>query len=108
MASETAADVVIAGAGPVGLLLALRLGQAGIRTTVLESYKKLLPTIRVMVYMPTVLTIFRELGIFDTITTHSYSNYCGVSWRDVDCNELAHLTIESDKPYEFKGALITG
>lgn len=92
----------------MGLLLALRLGQAGIRTIVLESHKKLLPTIRAIVYMPIVFTIFRKLGIFDTIITHSYPNYCGVSWRDVDGNELAHLTIESENPYEFGGVLIIG
>ncbi|CZR68400.1 uncharacterized protein PAC_18299 [Phialocephala subalpina] len=86
--SQTSTEVLIAGAGPVGPLLALRLGQASINTIVLESHKKLLPTIRAMVYMPIVLNTFRKLDIFDTIITQSYPNYSGVSWRDIDGNEL--------------------
>src|SRR6516162_8798654 len=38
MADENEADVLIVGAGPVGLGLAIDLGQRGIRTTVVERY----------------------------------------------------------------------
>ena len=38
MANENEADVLIVGAGPVGLGLAIDLGQRGIRTTVVERY----------------------------------------------------------------------
>ena len=46
---ETECTVLIVGAGPVGLLTALRLGQAGIDTLVIEAHNEILPTTRAMV-----------------------------------------------------------
>jgi 2-polyprenyl-6-methoxyphenol hydroxylase-like FAD-dependent oxidoreductase len=48
MTTET--EVCIVGAGPVGLLTALRLGQAGVRTILLEAHGSLLKTTRACVY----------------------------------------------------------
>ena len=46
---KTKCTVLIVGAGPVGLLTALRLGQAGIDTLVIEAHTEILPTTRAMV-----------------------------------------------------------
>jgi 2-polyprenyl-6-methoxyphenol hydroxylase-like FAD-dependent oxidoreductase len=46
---KTRATVVIVGGGPVGLLTALRLGQAGIDTLVLEAHDSVLPATRAVV-----------------------------------------------------------
>lgn len=66
--------VLIAGAGPVGLLIALRLGQAGIPTIVLESHHTLLPTTRAMVYMPVILPVLRGLGILEKVMDNAFLN----------------------------------
>jgi 2-polyprenyl-6-methoxyphenol hydroxylase-like FAD-dependent oxidoreductase len=100
--------VIIVGAGPVGLLTALRLGQAGISTLVLESHHTLLPTTRAMVYMPVVIPVLRELGILDVVLEHAFLNREGVTWRDLDGNALAHLPLSSSTPGEFGGVLLFG
>jgi 2-polyprenyl-6-methoxyphenol hydroxylase-like FAD-dependent oxidoreductase len=46
---EKRTAVCIVGGGPVGLLTALRLGQAGVKTIVLEAHEKVLPTTRAVV-----------------------------------------------------------
>jgi 2-polyprenyl-6-methoxyphenol hydroxylase-like FAD-dependent oxidoreductase len=100
--------VIIVGAGPVGLLTALRLGQAGISTLVLESHRTLLPTTRAMVYMPVVIPVLRELGILDVVLKNAFLNGDGVTWRELDGNALAHLPLSSSLSGEFGGVLLFG
>jgi 2-polyprenyl-6-methoxyphenol hydroxylase-like FAD-dependent oxidoreductase len=106
--SQNRATVIIVGAGPVGLLTALRLGQAGISTLVLESHHTLLPTTRAMVYMPVVIPVLRELGILDVVLQNAFLNQEGVTWRDLDGNALAQLPLSSSTPGEFGGVLLFG
>ena len=100
--------MIIVGAGPVGLLTVLRLGQAGISTLVLESHHTLLPTTRAVVYMPVVIPVLRELGILDVVLKNAFLNREGVTWRDLDGNALAHLPLSSSSPGEFRGVLLFG
>jgi 2-polyprenyl-6-methoxyphenol hydroxylase-like FAD-dependent oxidoreductase len=65
--TQNKTTVLIVGAGPLGLLIALRLGQASIPTLVLESHHTLLPTTRAMVYMPVIIPVLRKLGILSTV-----------------------------------------
>jgi 4-nitrocatechol/4-nitrophenol 4-monooxygenase len=102
------ATVIIVGAGPVGLLTALRLGKNGINTIVLEAHTELLPLYRAMVYMPVVLPALDSLGILEKLKEQGFLNWEGVSWRDRDGKELAHLILESDTPGEFGGVLLIG
>lgn len=46
---KTRTTVCIVGGGPVGLLVALRLGIAGVDTLVLEAHDSVLPTTRAVV-----------------------------------------------------------
>lgn len=101
-------DVLIVGAGPVGLLTALSLGQAGIKTLVLEAHHELLPTTRAVVYMPVILPVLKSLGILELVTKHAFLNTEGVKWRDMHGKVLAHLPLGSDKPGEFAGVLLIG
>lgn len=101
-------EVIIVGAGPVGLLLALGLGKAGIRTIVLEAHHELLPTTRAMVYMPVVLPVLNRLGILDTVLSQAYLNRDGVVWRDIGGNVLAHLPLGSPEDTAFNGVLLLG
>lgn len=107
-ATTQQATVVIVGAGPVGLLTALRLGKNGIKTIVLEAHSELLPLYRAMVYMPVVLPVLDSLGILEKVKAEAYLNWEGVTWRDRDGKELAHLPLESETPGEFGGVLLIG
>jgi 3-(3-hydroxy-phenyl)propionate hydroxylase len=55
--------VVISGAGPVGLVLAMRLGHMGISCTVLESEPELARGLRASTFHPPTLDMLQEHGI---------------------------------------------
>ena len=60
-------EVAIAGAGPVGLMIANLLGIAGVRVTVLERNKGLLGLPRAIAYDAETLRLFTQVGLFDQI-----------------------------------------
>jgi 2-polyprenyl-6-methoxyphenol hydroxylase-like FAD-dependent oxidoreductase len=103
--------VIIVGAGPVGLLVALRLGQQGVKTLVLEAHHTLLPTTRAMVYMPVVNPVLRDLGILDLVMQHAFLNTEGVAWRDPRGTLLARLPLgngTANQDSTFEGVLLLG
>lgn len=106
--------MIIVGAGPVGLLVALRLGQQGVKTLVLEAHDTLLPTTRAMVYMPVVNSVLRGLGILDLVMQHAFLNTEGVAWRDPQGRVLARLPLgdntskTSIRDAAFEGVLLIG
>ncbi|KAJ9652655.1 hypothetical protein H2198_008090 [Neophaeococcomyces mojaviensis] len=106
--TRTKADVIIVGAGPVGLLTALGLAHAGVDVLVIEAHHELLPTTRAMVYMPVILPVLKELGILDIVTEHAFLNKEGVKWRNLDGEVLAHLPLGSNDSKEFGGVLLIG
>ena len=79
------------GAGPVGLLTAIRLGQAGISTLVLEGHASLLRTTRAVAYMPVVLPVFQELGVLERIKEIAFVNREGIAWRNPQGEILGSL-----------------
>lgn len=79
----------------MGLLIALRLGRAGVKTLVVERHDDLLPTTRAMVYQPVVLERLRDLGILYRVEEFAHLNQQGIYWRDINGNELGHLPIPS-------------
>ena len=81
--TQNKTTVLIVRAGPIGLLIALRLGQASIPTLVLESHHTLLPTTRAMVYMPVIIPVLRKLGVFSTAIDHAFLNHEDAVWRDI-------------------------
>ena len=60
-------SVIIVGSGPVGLLIAIRLGQQGIDILVLEKYDTLPRASRAVVYNPILLAILSDIGVFDQV-----------------------------------------
>ena len=65
--SQAASDapVVIAGAGPVGLSLALGLGHHGVRSIVLERKRELDPHSRALGILPRTMEVFRAWGVLE-------------------------------------------
>ncbi len=59
--------IVIIGAGPVGLIAALRLSQLGVRTIVLEKNKTPQSELRASTFHPPTIEMLDELGIADEL-----------------------------------------
>lgn len=73
-------NIIIAGAGPVGLLLALLLARKGIRSKVFEKSAELDTSPRAALYYPLVLEVFKDAGIYD-IVLQLGSHSGGPMWR---------------------------
>lgn len=74
------APVIIVGAGPVGLLLALILARKNIRTIVLEKNDSLDTSPRGVIHYPPVFDAFKAAGIYDDIVERGFC-MAGNSWR---------------------------
>lgn len=98
--------MIVVGAGPVGLLTALRLKHAGIDTIVLESHVTPLPTERAMVYMPVVIPVVRSLGILELVQSYAFLNDEGAFWRAREGRQLAQLPLTGDTTGDFGGVLM--
>jgi len=72
------ASVIIVGSWPVGLLIALRLGQ-GIPTVVLECHDTLLPITKAVAYMLVVTLVLHDLGILLAVQSSAFLNHHGVA-----------------------------
>jgi 2-polyprenyl-6-methoxyphenol hydroxylase-like FAD-dependent oxidoreductase len=75
--------VLISGAGPSGLLLALLLAQQDIPTVVLEAYPYLDTRLRATQYGVPATRIFRRAGILDDIRAASIPRFPSICWRRV-------------------------
>lgn len=108
MSLQAKHPVIIVGAGPVGLLIAIRLGQEGIQALVLEKNETLPRATRAVVYNPVVLKLLKSLGVLDTVIREAYLNTEGVVWKNMNGELVAHLKVDSDNPDEFGGVLLIG
>lgn len=68
---STETQVLIVGAGPVGLALACELLRRGIRCRVVEKYDEFPVTSRALGFQARTIEVFRFMGIADTIVSHS-------------------------------------
>jgi 2-polyprenyl-6-methoxyphenol hydroxylase-like FAD-dependent oxidoreductase len=64
--------VLISGAGPVGLSLALGLARCGVRPLVVERKAELDPHSRALVVLPRTLEILRSWGVFDAFVADGF------------------------------------
>jgi 2-polyprenyl-6-methoxyphenol hydroxylase-like FAD-dependent oxidoreductase len=67
-------DVLIVGAGPVGMLTALALAQKGVSVRVLERENHIIDSPRAAVYFPSTLLILEELGILPELEEIGFRN----------------------------------
>ena len=67
-------DVLIVGAGPVGMLTALALAQTGASVTVIEREAHVINSPRAAIYFPSTLLVLEELGILDDLEALGFRN----------------------------------
>ncbi len=95
-------DVVVVGAGPVGLLTALGLAQAGLAVTVIDAEPQIIDSPRAAVYFPTTIRILDRLGLLaDTLAIAYLSeSFC---FHLLAAREVARIasTFPPDSPYPY-------
>lgn len=89
-------------------MTAIRLGQAGVSTVVLESHDKLLDLSRAVGYIPVVFPVLASLGILEEIEKLGYKNTSGAVWRDLEHNVLGSLPVTGDDIGDYGGILHLG
>lgn len=72
---EQHAPVVVAGAGPIGLVTALALAQQGVRCVVLEAERQVSEGSRAIAFTRRSMEILQQVGVADRITQN------GLPWR---------------------------
>lgn len=96
-------QVIVVGAGPVGLLIALILAKAGVRVTVIDGAAGINSAPRAMAFQPSALAELAEAGVYEDILEHSVTNAVITWWRTgngPDKERLATIsTNEGDKPF---------
>ncbi|KAK7897644.1 hypothetical protein LTR67_004274 [Exophiala xenobiotica] len=75
--------IIIVGAGPAGLLLALLLSQHGIPSLVLEAWDRLDKRLRASQYGVPATKIFRRAGILDDIREQSIPSFPSIGEESV-------------------------
>ena len=93
--------VLIAGAGPAGLLLALLLAQHGISSIVFEAWDKLDERLRATQYGVPATRIFRRAGILEDARAISIEGFPYICWRRVSDHERIagiDLSVVKDHP----------
>ncbi|EXJ93193.1 hypothetical protein A1O3_01750 [Capronia epimyces CBS 606.96] len=104
------AQVLIVGAGPVGLFLALKLAQAGIDVLVVEAEKEVLQSPRATTYMPIVLQELEKVGLYHDVEQAGHKNHQGIVFRKPHAQggqvlgrlEMSQVPKEAVK-YDFAG-----
>ncbi|KAA0935445.1 FAD-dependent monooxygenase [Streptomyces apricus] len=81
---ETAgvADVLVVGAGPTGLALALDLARHGVRALVVERSAALFPGSRGKGIQPRTQEVFDDLGVLDALRAKGGTYPVGMVWKD--------------------------
>lgn len=91
-------DVVVVGFGPSGAVAAALLGQAGVRTLVVDRSQEVYPKPRAIALDHEIMRVFQNLGLLDAVAPHcepfTPSEYYGVDGRLI--KRLA--TVESPYP----------
>ncbi|WP_221347778.1 FAD-dependent oxidoreductase [Streptomyces beigongshangae] len=80
--STESTDVLVVGAGPTGLALALDLARHGVRALVVEQAAALFPGSRGKGIQPRTLEVFDDLGVLDAIRAGGGRYPVGMIWRD--------------------------
>lgn len=96
-------DVLIVGAGPVGMLTALTLAQAGASVRVLEKEPQIIESPRAAVYFPSTLIILEELGLLDELLEIGFTNRdFGTHVPEFDYHSIVSTEPVDGIPYDYQ------
>ena len=96
-------DVLIVGAGPVGMLTALALAQAGASVRVLEKGEHIINSPRAAVYFPSTLIILEELGLLDELLEIGFTNRnFGTHVPEFDYHSVVVTEPVDGIPYDYQ------
>jgi 2-polyprenyl-6-methoxyphenol hydroxylase-like FAD-dependent oxidoreductase len=103
MFSEKPAEVLIAGAGPVGLFTALSLARRGVAVRVVDTGVWACTHSYALALHPQTLPLFQELGLLDELRAHCYP-VRSVALADAS-GPRARLALDQDNPDEYLAVL---
>ncbi|KAK9438174.1 Monooxygenase, FAD-binding protein [Metarhizium brunneum] len=89
--------VIVVGAGPTGLLLALLLAKKGITVEVVEAEAEVDQRPRGLAYGPSATRILRRAGVLEEIRNIT-SDITSTSWRKLGGEILVHIEGDSQSP----------
>lgn len=93
-------SILIVGAGPSGLLLALLLARKGIQVTILEKSHELDRQPRASYYGAPSLHEFARAGVLEDVEKEAF-HANGMSWRHADGTQICQI-IDDDMPKEHR------
>ncbi|MFD5750092.1 FAD-dependent monooxygenase [Streptomyces sp. NPDC127033] len=96
-ASAPETEVLVVGAGPTGLTLALDLRRRGVRVQVVERSARLFPGSRGKGLQPRTLEVLDDLGVLGAIRAHGGPAPVGMIWRD-GCRQGEYRMFEEREP----------
>jgi 2-polyprenyl-6-methoxyphenol hydroxylase-like FAD-dependent oxidoreductase len=103
MFSERPAEVLIAGAGPVGLFTALSLVRRGVAVRVIDTGVWACTHSYALALHPQTLPLFQELGLLDEVRSHCYP-VRSVALADAS-GPRARLALDHDSPDDYLAVL---
>jgi 2-polyprenyl-6-methoxyphenol hydroxylase-like FAD-dependent oxidoreductase len=83
-------QVIVVGAGPSGLCLALILGKAGIKTTLLDAGATIDDRPRAAHYAPSAIRVLRTAGVLDDVRRVGFIPG-NMTWRKIDGTPIASI-----------------
>ncbi|KAG6002577.1 hypothetical protein E4U21_002960 [Claviceps maximensis] len=93
--------ILIVGAGPAGLLLAILLARNKIASTVLESWDRIDERLRATQYGVPATRVFRRAGMLDDLRAESVTDFPTICWRSARTGERLtgiDLSVVKDDP----------
>jgi 2-polyprenyl-6-methoxyphenol hydroxylase-like FAD-dependent oxidoreductase len=85
-------DVLVAGAGPTGLALAIDLARRGVRAQVVEKADRLFPGSRGKGLQPRTQEVFDDLGVIDTIRSAGGGYPATVVWQNGRPGDIVEMS----------------
>ena len=90
-------QIVIAGAGPIGLVAALELARHGVASVVLESERQVSEGSRAIVFTRRSMEILQQVGVADRITQN------GLPWRFGNSFYRGQRVFRMEAPFDDNG-----